>query len=100
MSSHLHKRSNTIASAAWVDYSRFIVPADTEVLYKLGACSFKIEQREKMIPKLSFIYKMYRYMRKDINPQLRLLLIYRPQKDDWLSGPEYFWVNNSKLFAS
>jgi len=30
----------TIASAAWADYSRFIVSADTEVLDKLGARSF------------------------------------------------------------
>jgi len=36
----VHKRSNTIASAAGADYSRFIVPADTEVLEKLGARSF------------------------------------------------------------
>jgi len=28
---------HTIASAAWADYSRLIVPADTEVLYKSGA---------------------------------------------------------------
>jgi len=40
MSSHVHKRSNTIAKAAWVGYLRFIVPADTEVLDKLGARSF------------------------------------------------------------
>jgi len=39
MSSYVHKRSNTIASAARADYSRFIVPADTEVLDKLGAHS-------------------------------------------------------------
>jgi len=55
MSSHVHKRSNTIASAAWANYSRFIVPVDIEVLDKLGARSFYTEQREKMIPKLSFI---------------------------------------------
>jgi len=40
MSSHVHKRSNTIASVAWADYSRFIVAPDTEVLDKLGAHFF------------------------------------------------------------
>jgi len=55
MSSHVHKRSNTIASAVWADYSRFIVPADTEVSDKLGARSTSIEQLEKMIPKFSLI---------------------------------------------
>jgi len=35
-------------------FSRFIVPADTEVLDKLEALSFLIEQREKMISQLSF----------------------------------------------
>jgi len=43
MSSHVHKKSNAIASAAWADYSRFIVPADTEVLDKLGARSFYVD---------------------------------------------------------
>jgi len=37
---HVHKRSKTIASAEWADYSRLIVPADTEVLDKLGARPF------------------------------------------------------------
>jgi len=55
MSRNVHKRSDTIASAARADYSRFIEPADTEVLDTTGACSFYVEQREKMIPKLSFI---------------------------------------------
>jgi len=40
----------TIASAAGADYSRLIVPAD-----KFWARSFYVEQREKTIPKLSFI---------------------------------------------
>jgi len=51
MSRNVHKRSNTIASGARADYSRFIEPADTEVLDKLGARSFNVEQREKMIAK-------------------------------------------------
>jgi len=55
MSRNVHKRSNTIASAARADYMQFIEPADTEVLEKLGARSFYVEQREKMMPKLSFI---------------------------------------------
>jgi len=56
MSRNVHKK-NTIACAVWADYSRFIEPADTEVLEKLGARSFyvEIEQREKIILKLSFI---------------------------------------------
>jgi len=49
MSSHVHMRSITIVSAVWTDYSRFIVPADIEVLNTLVAHSFQIEQREKMI---------------------------------------------------
>jgi len=48
-----------IASAARADYSRFIEPADTEVLDKLGARSFFVEHREKMIPNLSCIYKIH-----------------------------------------
>jgi len=60
MSSHLHKSSKTIAGAEWADYLRFIVPADTEVLDKFMERSFSIEQREKMIPQLSFIYEVYR----------------------------------------
>jgi len=40
MNSDVHKRSNTIAKAARVDYSRFIVPAYTKDLHKLGARSF------------------------------------------------------------
>jgi len=40
MGRHVHKRSDMIASAAWADYSRFIVPADTEVLDKLRAHFF------------------------------------------------------------
>jgi len=55
MSSHMHKKSNSIASAAWADYSWFIVPADTEVSDQLGARPFYVEQRENMIPKLFFI---------------------------------------------
>jgi len=55
MRRNVHKRSNTIASAARADYSRFIESADTEDLDKLGARSFDVEQREKMIPKHSFI---------------------------------------------
>jgi len=47
MSRNVLKRSNTIASAARADYSRFIEPADTKVLDKLGARSFYVEQREK-----------------------------------------------------
>jgi len=39
MSIYVHKKSYTIASAAWADYSRFIVPADTEVLDNLGVRS-------------------------------------------------------------
>jgi len=38
----------SVAVLTWAD-------ADTEVLDKLGARSFYVEQREKMIPKLSFI---------------------------------------------
>jgi len=34
---------------------QFIVPADTEVSDKLGVRSFQVEQREKMMPKLSFV---------------------------------------------
>jgi len=41
------------ASTALADYSRWL-PADTEVLDKLGVRSFSIEKREKMIPELSF----------------------------------------------
>jgi len=44
-----------IASTARADCSRFIEPADTEVLDKLGARFFNVEHCEKMIPKLSFI---------------------------------------------
>jgi len=55
MSRNVHKRSNTIANAARADYSRFIEPADTEVLDKLGARFFYVERREKLVPKLSFI---------------------------------------------
>jgi len=33
------------------------VPADTEVLDTLGVRSFQIKQREKIISKLSFIYR-------------------------------------------
>jgi len=51
MSRRMHKRSNTIASAALADCSRFIEPADAEVLDKIGARSFYVEQREKMITK-------------------------------------------------
>jgi len=46
MSRNVHKRSNTIAIGARADYMRFIEPADTEVLDKLGARSFYVEQRE------------------------------------------------------
>jgi len=35
------------------------VHAATEVLDKLGVRSFKIEQRDKMIPELSFMSKIY-----------------------------------------
>jgi len=62
MSRNVHKKNNTIASAARADYSQFIQPADTEVLDKLWARSFYVEQREKMIPKLSFIYKIDHYL--------------------------------------
>jgi len=51
MTRNVHKRINTIASAAWADYSRFTEPVDTEVLDKLGARSFYVEQRDKMITK-------------------------------------------------
>jgi len=44
-----------MASAAWAVYSTFLVSADTEVLDKLGAHFFHIEQREKTLPQLSFI---------------------------------------------
>jgi len=46
---------------------------------------------------LSRIKKELGYKRKDFDPQLRLLLIYRSRKDDWLSWPEEFWVNRSRL---
>jgi len=47
-------QENTIANAARADFSRFIEPADTEVFIKIGARSFYVEQRKKMIPKLFF----------------------------------------------
>jgi len=46
MSRNVHKMSNTIASAARADYSRFLEPADSEFLYKFGARSFYVEQRD------------------------------------------------------
>jgi len=55
MSRHVLRKSNTIASAARADCSRFIEPADTEVLDKLEVRSFYVEQREKMKPNVSFI---------------------------------------------
>jgi len=94
MSRHVHKRSNTIASAVWEDCLRFIEPADIEVVDKLGARSFYVEKHEKIITnfpssrkfttvlKLQLKVEELGYMRNDFDPQFYLLVIYRPRKDD------------------